>query len=260
MAIKGKTKRSQGRPARRVTPGPRPQLVERRLPWYRVPVFSIAVAVVVVAITLVAAVMRVQEGWRRDDVGRFTRALEAPMRDLLTLAGTGTAAKPGFASATDLSSGKLKAAELDRRAQNWNTEIGAIRQKLAQVTLGDPEVRTEADGVPANQVGGHVRELSGIRDAYGAAVGDYLAAADTYRSAAKATGELQKQLLTQAQSLTQTGQQALDAAATLLADLHARYDLDVTRQLPGESSTGYAARYGNAPQPATPGQPGLPSG
>jgi hypothetical protein len=255
VAIKGKTKRSQGRPVRRVTPGPRAQLVERRVPWYRVPVFSITVAVVVLAITLAAVVMRVQEAWQRDDVSRFSSALEAPMRDLVTLAGIGTKEKPGFASANDLATGKLKATELDRRAQNWATDIGAIREKVGAVSLGEAEVRANADGVPSNQVGGHVRLLSSIRDAYTAAISYYGAAAQTYQYAAKSTGELQKQLLTQAQGLTSAGQQALDAAAGTLATVQARYDLDVTRQMPGESATGYAARYGGAPQPATPAQP-----
>ena len=35
MAIKGKTKRSQGRPVRRPATGPRIQAVERREKWYR---------------------------------------------------------------------------------------------------------------------------------------------------------------------------------------------------------------------------------
>ena len=39
VAIKGKSKRSQGRPVRRPATGPRIQTVERRLPWYRATAF-----------------------------------------------------------------------------------------------------------------------------------------------------------------------------------------------------------------------------
>jgi hypothetical protein len=37
--------------------------------------------------------------------------------------------------------------------------------------------------------------------------------------------------------------EAMDAAANALARLHARYDLDLTRQLPGESAEAFGARY-----------------
>ena len=47
MAIKGKTKRSQSRPGRRPTPGPRIQAVERRQPWYKAQAFPVTLAVVV---------------------------------------------------------------------------------------------------------------------------------------------------------------------------------------------------------------------
>jgi hypothetical protein len=257
VAIKGKTKRSQGRPARRVTPGPRPQLVERRVPWYRAPVFAVTMAVLVLAVTLLATVLRVQEAWQRDDVARFTTALQAPLGRLATLGGTGTKDKPGFASVSDFASGKLKPAELDRRAQNWATQIGTIREEVSKISLGEAEVRTVADGVPANQVGGRVRLLSQIRDAYTNAVTSFGAAAQSFQYGAKASGPLQQQLVQDGQQIAQAAQQSLDTAAGLLANLHARYDLDVTRQMPGESATAYGARYGGAPQPAT---PGLPSG
>ena len=77
MAIKGKSKRSQGRPVRRPATGPRIQTVERRLPWYRAPAFAVTLAVVALVGTLVAAANRAEEGWARDDVRRFTADLRA---------------------------------------------------------------------------------------------------------------------------------------------------------------------------------------
>jgi hypothetical protein len=42
----------------------------------------------------------------------------------------------------------------------------------------------------------------------------------------------------------------MDAAANALARVHARYDLDLTRQLPGESAEAFGARYqGGTQQP-----------
>ena len=46
--------------------------------------------------TLVAAANRVQEGWTRDDVRRFTADLRAQTDQLLSVIGAGTAELPGF--------------------------------------------------------------------------------------------------------------------------------------------------------------------
>ena len=54
MAIKGKSKRSQGRPVRRPATGPRIQSLERRLPWYRAPAFPVTLAVIALLGTLIA--------------------------------------------------------------------------------------------------------------------------------------------------------------------------------------------------------------
>jgi len=55
VAIKGKSKRSQGRPVRRPATGPRIQSVERRLPWYRATAFPVTLAVIALLGTLIAA-------------------------------------------------------------------------------------------------------------------------------------------------------------------------------------------------------------
>jgi hypothetical protein len=263
VAIKGKTKRSQGRPARRITPGPRPQAVERRIPWYRQPVLMVAVAVAVVLITLVATVLRVQEGWRRDDVERFTAAIKAPLDKVTAISGSGSASKPGFASAADLASKKLKAAELDRRAQNWNTELGAIQSELNAVTVG--EAPTEVtDGVPSNEVGGRVALLTGVRDTYSAGIGEMTEAATLFSAAGKAKTAAEQQAgVASAQAVAARAQKTMDTAAAQLAIIRAGNGLAVTAQLPGESSTGYSARYSSAPagtQDPTGGVPGLPTG
>jgi hypothetical protein len=258
VAIKGKTKRSQGRPVRRVTPGPRPQSIERRTPWYRQPVLMVAIAVAVVLITAVAAVLRVQEGWRRDDVDRFTAAIKTPLDKVTAIAGSGSAGKPGFASAAELETGKLKAAELDRRAVNWNTELGAIQSELNAVNIGEvPADRT--DGLPSNEVGGREAMLTGVRDTYSAGIGELSEAATLFSAAGKEkTAAEQKAAVARAQAVAARAQKTMDTAAAQLAVIRAANGLDVTAQLPGESSTGYSARYSAAPATDT-GDPTVPS-
>jgi hypothetical protein len=256
VAIKGKTKRSQGRPVRRITPGPRPQLVERRPPWYREPAFLVTLAVIAVVVTLVAAVSRVQEAWQRDDVQRFTSRLEAPMSELGAITAAGTADKPGFSSASELLSGKLKPEELSRRAQNWQTELSKVRDQVDTITLGEGELVAEG-GVPINEVGGRVRLLTGIKDTYVAGIAVYEEAATALGAlAGAAKGKPQQDLLQQSQTLVQRGGSTVDAAAAQLAILRARYDLSVKEQLPGESANAYSARSSSTPQvPGLPPQP-----
>jgi len=248
VAIKGKAKRSQGHPARRVTPGPRPLIVERRPPWYREPVFLVTLAVIALVVTLVTATVRVQEAWQRDDVQRFTAALEAPMRELGAITGTGTPGKPGFGSAPDLLSGKLSKEDLARRAQNWQTELSKVRDEVDQITVGQSELVAE-HGIPVNEVGGRVRMLTGIKDTYVAGIAVYEEAAQVLGSmAGAAKGKPQQDLLQQSQALVQRGGTTIDAGAEQLAILLGRYDLDAKRQLPGESGNSFSARTSGTPQ------------
>jgi hypothetical protein len=250
VAIKGKTKRSQSRPARRPTPGPRIQAAERRLPWYRAPAFPVTLAVIALLGTLIAAVNRVQEGYARDDVRRFTEALRGPLAPLPGIVGPGTTAKPGFTTAAELKGGKLKPADLSKRSKQWQSQLSDIRNKVANLTVGEAQV-SELDGNPGNPVGGHVAMLGGIRDAYAAAVGTYFEAAHTYELAADAPAKskLAEQLTGQGDSIAKRAEQEMDAAAALLARLVGRYHLDVTRQMPGESAGSYANRWEKAPPP-----------
>src|SRR6266498_2774924 len=126
VAIKGKTKRSQGRPIRRPATAPRAQIAERRQPWYRATAFPVTLAVIVLAVTLLAAWNRAQMGWSRDDVRRFT----------------------------DLTTGKLEPKDLQVRASGWSAKIDEISQKLANITVGSPEGVTSFDGTPLKNVGG----------------------------------------------------------------------------------------------------------
>jgi hypothetical protein len=250
VAIKGKTKRSQSRPGRRPTPGPRSQAVERRQPWYRAQAFPVTLAVVVLLVTLLAAYNRVQEGYGRDDVRRFTEALRSQLAPLPGIVGPGTTAKPGFASAAGLKDGKLKPADLTKRSKDWQSQLSDLRNKVANLTVGTAEPGT-LDGNPGNQAGGHVPMLSGVRDAYAAAIGTYFEAAHTYELAATAPAKsaLAEQLVSQGDATAKRAEQAIDAAAGQLVRLVGRYHLDVTRQMPGESAGSYANRWEKAPAP-----------
>jgi hypothetical protein len=261
VAIKGKTKRSQSRPGRRAAAGPRIQAVERRLPWYRAPAFPVTLAVVALLGTMYAGVIRTREGFARDDVRRFTEALRGSMAPMAGIVGPGTTAKPGLTTAADLKSGKLKPADLAKRAKQWQSQLEDIRTKVSNVTLGAAG-ESKLDGNPSNQVGGHVAMLGSVRDAYAAGVGLYFEAAHTYELAASAPakGPLAGQLVSQGDSIAKRAEQTTDAAASELARLVGRYHLDVTRQMPGESAGSYANRWANAPPPvdsggATGGQP-----
>jgi hypothetical protein len=248
VAIKGKSKRSQGRPVRRPATGPRIQSVERRLPWYRQPAFPVTLAVIALLGTMIAAANRVQEGWSRDDVRRFTAALRTQTDQLPSVTGTGTKELPGFPSAQELTSGKLKPKDLAVRASGWSAKLGQIQGRVESITVGEPPVDAGADGEPANAVGGRVAMLSSVRDAYAAAIGVYVEAATIYQKAAEAPARSRTAtgLVEQGVATASRASQAMDAAAGTLARLHARYDLDLTRQMPGESTEAFGARYSGA--------------
>jgi hypothetical protein len=252
LAIKGKTKRSQGRPMRRPATAPRAQIVERRQPWYRATAFPVTLAVIVLAITLLAAWNRAQYGWGRDDVRRFADQVRAQTDQLNVVLGTGTKQLPGMATAGDLAGGKAKPKDFQVRASGWSAKIDEISQKLANITVGAPEAVSQFDGTPINNVGGHVAILTSVRDAYTTAFGFYSQAANTYQNAAGASGNLQQKLLTQAQSDAAKASQAMDAAASLLARIMASYQLDVQLRLPGESTTAFGNRTGAVPNGQTP--------
>jgi hypothetical protein len=252
VAIKGKTKRSQGRPVRRPATGPRIQNVERRLPWYRAPAFPATLAVIALLGTLIAAYSRVQEGWARDDVRRFTAALRTQTDQLPAVLGPGTTKLPGFATAEQVTTGKLAPKDLTVRASGWSAKLDQIKGEVEGITVGEVPAQSEFDGNPVNGVGGRVPMLTSVRDAYAAAIGVYAEAANVFQRAgeAPAKGELAKALVQQANGTAARAGEAMDAAANALARVHARYDLDLTRQLPGESSEAFGARYqGGTQQP-----------
>jgi hypothetical protein len=217
----------------------------------------VMVAVIALAVTAVAAVTRAQRGWARDDVARFTTALDAPLDKVAAITGAGTSAQPGFSSAAGLTNGKLKPAELDRRATNWATALSGLQQEVADVRVGEAEVKLSPDGVPANDVGGRVSALTGIRDTYAVAVGSFQVAANLFSQAAKAPAAQREKALQTAQAAALSAQQTMDTAAAALATVRGGLDLDVGAQLPGESNSGYGTRLGTA-QSGDPTQiPGL---
>jgi len=257
VAIKGKTKRSQGRPVRRAATGPRIQAAERRLPWYRAPVFPATLAVIALLATLFAAYSRVQEGWSRDDVRRFTAALRAQTDQLPAVLGPGTKQLPGFARAEEATSGKVKPKDLKLWASGWSAKLDQLKSDLEAITIGEVPAQSEFDGKPVNSVGARVPMLTSVRDEYAAAIGVYVEAANTFTVAADAPAgsTTAKALVQQANGTVTSGGKAMDAAAGALARLYDRYDLDLTRQLPGESAEAYGARYqppGQQPQGTLP--------
>ncbi len=249
MAIKGKTKRSQGRPVRRPATAPRMPAFERRPPWYRATAFPVAMAVIVTVVTLLAAWSRMQGGWARDDVRRFAAELRVQTDQLSPVLGTGSKQAPGMATASDLASGKIKPRDLQVRAASWATAIQQLSQKVGTITVGKPEAVTSFNGTPVNTVGGHVPLLTSVRDAYTTAFGFYAQAATAYQRAGEANGPLVQKLLTQAQGDGAKAGAAMDSAASFLARVMANYHLPVDRQLPGESSTAFGNRTGAAQPP-----------
>jgi hypothetical protein len=248
VAIKGKSKHSQVRLFLLPATGPRIQTVERRLPWYRAPAFSVTLAVVALIGTLVAAANRVEEGWARDDLRRFTADLRAQTDQLPSVIGTGTAKLPGFASAQDLTSGRLTPKQMAVRASGWTAKLGEIQGRVDAITVGDPPAEAGTDGEPSNAVGGRVAMLTSVRDSYSAAIGVYLEAATIFEKAgaAPARSQAATDLVEQGTATAQRAGTAMDAAAGTLARIHARYGLDLTRQMPGESTEAFGARYSGA--------------
>jgi hypothetical protein len=248
VAIKGKSKRSQGRPVRRPATGPRIQTAERRLPWYRAPAFPVTLAVIALLGTLIAAENRVQEGWTRDDVRRFTAALRAETDQLPAVIGTGTKELPGFPSAQELTSGKLTGKRLAVRASGWSAKLGQVQGRVESITVGEPPASAGDDGVPSNAVGGREPMLTSVRDSYVSAIGVYLEAANVFQKAGEAPAKSRTAtaLVEQGAATATRAGQAMDAAAGTLARLHARYGLDLSRQMPGESTEAFGARYSGA--------------
>jgi hypothetical protein len=196
----------------------------------------------------VAAANRVQEGWTRDDVRRFTAALRAQTDQLPSVIGTGTAELPGFPSAQELASGKLTPKQLAVRASGWTAKLGQIQGRVESITVGEPPAGAGADGEPTNAVGGREAMLTSVRDSYVAAIGVYLEAATIFEKAgaAPAKSPAATTLVEQGTATATRAGQAMDAAAGTLARVHARYGLDLTRQMPGESTEAFGARYSDA--------------
>jgi hypothetical protein len=248
VAIKGKSKRSQGRPVRRPATGPRIQTVERRLPWYRASAFPVTLAVIALLGTLVAGYTRVQEGWARDDVRRFTADLRAQTDQLPSVIGTGTPELPGFPSVQELPTGKLTNEKLAVRASGWTAKLGQIKGRVESITVGEAPAEAGTDGEPPNSVGGRVAMLTSIRDSYVAALAGYEQAATIFEKVGDVPpkSKAATTLVEQGTASAATAAQAMDAAAGTLARVHARYGLDLSRQMPGESTEAFGARYSGA--------------
>jgi hypothetical protein len=221
--------------------------LERRQPWYRAPVFSVTLAVITLVVTLAASWNRLEEGWARDDLQRFTAKLRAQTDQLALVTGAGTKQAPGFSTVADFTSGKLKAKDLASRAGTWSSKLQQISTQISAITVGKLPSGSPSNGEPANNVGGRVPMLSSIRDAYAAAISFYLQAASTYQDAAAETSKSQAQkLVSLGDNEATAGAAAIDAAAGMLARLYVHYDLDARVPMPGESSNAYSLRATSA--------------
>jgi hypothetical protein len=91
--------------------------------------------------------------------------------------------------------------------------------------------------------------LTSVRDSYAAAIGVYVEAANDFQKAGEVGADkaAAKALVERATATATAAGQAMDAAAGTLARLHARYGLDLTHQMPGESTEAFSARYSGAP-------------
>jgi hypothetical protein len=91
--------------------------------------------------------------------------------------------------------------------------------------------------------------LTSVRQGYAAAIGVYTEAANIFQKAGEApAGSATAAALVEQGTATATrAGQAMDAAAATLANLHARYGLDLTRQMPGESTEAFSTRSSGAP-------------
>ena len=112
-----------------------------------------------------------------------------PDRPAAAVIGTGTKDLPGFPSAQELATGKLKGNQLAVRASGWSTKLGQIQGRVESITVGEAPADAGADGEPANAVGGRVPMLTSIRDSYAAAIEMYFEAANTYQKAGEASGK-----------------------------------------------------------------------
>ena len=120
--------------------------------------------------------------------------------------------------------------------------------RVQEITVGEPPAEAGTDGEPSNAVGGRDPMLTSVRDSYAAAIGVYLDAATIFQKAgeAPAGSPSARALVEQGMATTSAAGKAMDAAAGTLARLHARYGLDLKKQMPGESTEAFGARYSGA--------------
>jgi len=93
-----------------------------------------------------------------------------------------------------------------------------------------------------------VAMLTSVRESYSAAIGVYLEAASIFEKAgaAPAKSDAAAALVEQGAATAQRAGTAMDAAAGTLARIHGRYGLDLTKQMPGESTEAFGNRYSGA--------------
>ena len=187
-----------------------------------------------------------QEGWARDDVRRFTAELRAQTDQLPSVIGTGTAELPGFPSAQDEFTGKLTSEKLAVRASGWTAKLGQIQGRVESITVGEALAEAGTDGEPPNTVGGREPMLTSVRDGYVAAIAAYDEAATISGEGRRRPGQEQGGHHPGRAASAAAAAQAMDAAAGTLARVHARYGLDLTRQMPGESTEAFGACYSGA--------------
>ena len=146
-----------------------------------------------------------------------------------------------------MATGKLTSEKLAVRASGWTAKLGQIQGRVESITVGEPPAEAGTDGEPPNTVGGREPMLTSVRDGYVAAIAAYDEAATIFEKVGDVPAKSKAATtLVEQGAATATAGQAMDAAAGTLARVHARYGLDLTRQMPGESTEAFGARYSGA--------------
>src|SRR5438270_6632035 len=222
MAIKGK-----GRSKRRgVAAAPKPVYVQPKRPLFARRGFWIP-AVAVIVIGTVAGVVtglliqhhnnqqKALKAKETSIVDRFGHSVDADLAGVGQPFQTQFQAFPALTTdVTDLTSGKLTAADAVKEGRKWSKAAADARASIeqiptAQMILGHPDLI----------------DLSTAQNLVADGLGVYQQAADALKLSGKATGPLQKELITHTQSLLAAAARVFDHGYQKLINERAKFNL-----------------------------------